>query len=193
MLLLKIILILSLPLYLTNLILITFRSPLKLSVFTLFYFYFIENDKNKFSNYFSNSNLSFPDINNPFYINYAVFHEQNFTTNTQYQTLFHKFEIISIFVFSIDIRNLFKLHNILRRLFQSSHDHIFKSGVYNLNNKIKNLIFEEKQKTWTKFIENLSTGNNSLSEIKNNLNKNFNPIFILIVKNVIVYTDEDKA
>lgn len=83
----------------------------------------VKFDWNKFN--LNNSNLSFPDMNNPSDIDSAakLIHLQNII-NAQKHASFHKFKNKNTFVLPLptNIGNLCKQRNILHRFFQSSRD-----------------------------------------------------------------------
>lgn len=62
-----------------------------------------------------------------------------------------------------------------------------KQSLFNHFNLLGNV------KNWTKFLDNHSSDDNSLSQFKKNLNENFTPIPPVIVNNITAYNDEDKA
>lgn len=62
-----------------------------------------------------------------------------------------------------------------------------------LNNKIKNFIAKEKQKSWSNFLSSLSPEDNSLWNIKKKLNNNYNLIPPPPLLLFTAYTGQDKA
>lgn len=93
-----------------------------------------------------------------------------------------------------NIIELIKLKNKARKLFQSTRSIIDKQTYYRLVNEVKQLIKENTNNNWKKFLSNLSPKDNSLWQVMRKFTKKSSDIPTLVDNNDISFTlNKDKC
>lgn len=148
----------------------------------------------KYTTYLNDNPIDFPEIQTTQDIDNAVDTLTNHIKNAQEYATHKYFKNDHSFIPPTYIRRLIRERNQTRRLFQHTRDPLLKPVINSLNNRIKQAFYDEKQKSWNKFLKSIDDEEYGIWTLKRKLNRNiitFPPLSNN--NNGFAYTDLQKA